>query len=75
MPDPHSLIGDAVQFVLTRNGAGNVWEQPLSGGSPRQVTDFTSGVIFDFSWSRDGGQLLLARGNVTSDVVLISNLR
>ena len=67
--------GKGVQFVLTRNGAGNVWEQPLSGGAPRQVTEFTSGLIFDFAWSRDGSQLLLARGNVTSDVVLISNLR
>src|SRR5690349_4476821 len=67
--------GKGVQFVLTRNGAGNVWEQPLAGGSLRQVTDFSSGLIFDFAWSRDGSQLLLARGNVTSDVVLISNLR
>lgn len=67
--------GKGVQFVLTRSGAGNVWEQPLSGGSLRQVTDFSSGLVFDFSWSRDGNQLLLARGNITSDVVLISNLR
>ena len=67
--------GKGVQFVLTRGGSGNVWEQPLSGGAVRQVTDFTSGRIFDFAWSRDGSQLLLARGNITSDVVLISNLR
>lgn len=67
--------GRGIQFVLTRNGAGNVWEQSLSGAALRQVTDFSSGLIFDFAWSRDGNKLLLGRGNITSDVVLISNLR
>jgi Tol biopolymer transport system component len=65
--------GRALQYILTRNGAGNVWEQPLSGGDPRQFTHFTSGLMFDFSWSRDGKQMLLSRGDRTSDVVMISN--
>jgi len=65
----------AVQYRMTRAGAANVWEQPLSGGPPRQVTHFTSGRIFDFSWTRDGKQLLLSKGDITSDVVLISNFR
>jgi eukaryotic-like serine/threonine-protein kinase len=69
-PDQKSL-----QYLLTRRGASNVWEQPLSGGPPRPVTDFTSGHIFDFAWSRDGKQLLLAKGEETSDVLLISNFR
>src|SRR5271165_2686497 len=67
-PDQKSL-----QFRLTRKGATNIWEQPIAGGAPRQVTNFTSGRIFDFAWTRDGKQLLLAKGEVTSDVVLISN--
>jgi Tol biopolymer transport system component len=62
-----------VQYLLTKNGATNVWEQPLAGGALRQITNFTSGSIFDFSWTRDGKQLLLAKGENTSDVVLISN--
>ena len=64
-----------VEFVQTRSGAGNVWEQPLAGGAPRQVTNFTSGLIFDFAWTRDGKNLLVARGENTSDAVLISNFR
>jgi Tol biopolymer transport system component len=64
-----------VQYLLTRNGATNVWEQPLTGGAPHPVTNFTSGRIFDFSWTRDGKELLLAKGENTSDVVLISNFR
>ena len=67
--------GKGFQYLLTRKGASNVWEQPLSGGPPRRVTNFTSGVIFDFAWSREGENLLLAKGDVTSDVILISNFR
>ncbi|HTS12305.1 MAG TPA: protein kinase [Candidatus Limnocylindrales bacterium] len=64
-----------IEFLLTRNGATNVWEQLLSGGPPRPITNFTSGHIFDFAWSRDGKQLLLAKGERTSDVVLLTNFR
>jgi eukaryotic-like serine/threonine-protein kinase len=67
--------GKGLDFLLTRKGATNVWEQPLAGGEPHPVTDFTSGRIFSFSWSRDGKDLLLAKGMQTSDVVLLSNFR
>jgi Tol biopolymer transport system component/predicted Ser/Thr protein kinase len=67
--------GKGLQYTLTRKAATNIWEQPLTGGEPHQVTDFTSGRIFAFSWSRDGKQLFVARGSETSDVVLISNFR
>ncbi len=67
--------GRGVEYLLTRKGATNVWEQMLAGGEQRQVTNFTSGRIVDFSWTRDGKTLLLARGDLTRDVVLISNFR
>ena len=67
--------GKGVQFVMTRKGASNIWEQPIVGGDIRQVTNFTSGHIFGFNWSEDGKDLLVARGEMRSDVVLISNFR
>ncbi|MBZ5650980.1 MAG: protein kinase [Acidobacteriia bacterium] len=70
-----SPSGKALQYGLTRNGASNIWEQPLPGGPPHQITNFASDLIFNFAWSRDGKQLLLIKGNVTSDVILISNFR
>jgi Tol biopolymer transport system component len=69
-PDGHSL-----RYPLDNGRATNLWEQPLAGGPPKQVTNFTSGKIFDFNWSADGKQLLLARGETTGDVVLLGNLR
>ena len=67
--------GEAIDYVLTRNGVSNVWQQNLTGGASKQITNFESGQIFDFDWSRDGRQLALTRGTESSDVVLISNFR
>jgi hypothetical protein len=39
------------------------------------LTIFTSGRVFDFCWSPDGKDLFLAKGETTSDVILISNSR
>lgn len=69
-----SPTGKSVEYILTQNGASNIWEQPLEVGKPRQLTNFNSGQIFDFDWSADGKRLLLCRGEVSSDVVLLSNL-
>jgi eukaryotic-like serine/threonine-protein kinase len=67
--------GSGLQDLVTQNGATNIWEQSLAGGDPRQLTNFTSGLIFDFTWSSDHQRLLMTRGDVTSDVVLLSNVR
>ena len=67
--------GRALTYILNRAGVGNIWSQPVDGGTAVQLTDFKSDVIYSFEWSRDGRQLLLARGSITSDVVLIDNSR
>jgi len=65
--------GRALNYVLTRGGVGNIWEQPLTGGTARQITRFKSELIREFDWSHDGKQLAVARGHLNSNVVLISN--
>jgi DNA-binding winged helix-turn-helix (wHTH) protein/Tol biopolymer transport system component len=67
--------GKALQYLLTLNGATNVWQQPIAGGKPIQLTSFTSGKIFRFNWSLDRKHMLFSRGDTTSDVVLLTNLR
>ena len=69
-----SPTGTGLQYLVTDNGITNIWEQPLSGGEPKQLTKFTSGRIFNFNWSSDHKRLLLTRGDVTSNVVMLSNL-
>ena len=70
-----SPSGNALQYLLTQHGVTNIWEQHLEGGEAKQLTAFTSGQIFDFTWSFDHRRLYLARGDMTSDIVLFSNLR
>lgn len=65
----------ALQYIVTRDGVTNLWQQPLAGGPPRKLTSFNSGLIFWFNWSRDGRRLLMARGSLTRDAVLLSHLR
>ncbi len=67
--------GRSVAYVDTRDGVSNIWARSLDGGPPKQITNFKSGQIFFFDWSRDGKQLALSRGFVNSDVVLISEPR
>ena len=66
--------GKTVAFMLTRNRATNIWEQPLTGGEPIQLTKFSSGDMFAFSWSQDGRQLAFSRGLHKTDVVMMTNL-
>jgi Tol biopolymer transport system component len=67
--------GKALDYLLTRKDATNIWEQPLTGGAPRQISSFPSGRIFDFAWSRDGALLLLTKGSQSSDVILINSFQ
>ena len=67
--------GKAVEFVWTREGVSNIWQQKLTGGPPKQITNFKSELIFAFDWSRDGKQLAVARGSQSSNVIKISNFR
>jgi Tol biopolymer transport system component len=70
-----SPSGKGFEYVMTQNEAANIWEQPLAGGKPKQLTRFTTGQIFDFNWSLDHTRLLLTRGNVSSDAILLGKLR
>jgi Tol biopolymer transport system component len=67
--------GRAIAFMLTRNHATNIWEQPLAGGNPVQLTKFSSGDMFAFAWSKDGKQLAFSRGQRKTDVVRMSDFR
>jgi TolB protein len=67
--------GLALAYITSHEGISNIRIQPLDGSPSKQVTDFKSDQIFWFDWSQDGRQLGVSRGAVTSDVVLIKDLR
>ncbi|HEY6352186.1 MAG TPA: protein kinase [Candidatus Angelobacter sp.] len=65
--------GKSLSYIVYEHGLSNLWAMPLTGGEPKQLTDFKSDRIFDYAWSRDGKQLAIARGPVSSDVVLLTD--
>jgi Tol biopolymer transport system component len=68
--------GRSLNQEQTIKGVTNVWSYPLDGGQPMQVTNFENDQIFNYRWcGPDGKNLVLARGTVMSDVVLIRDFR
>jgi predicted ATPase/DNA-binding winged helix-turn-helix (wHTH) protein/Tol biopolymer transport system component len=67
--------GKSVAFIVTENGVSNIWLYPIDGSEPKPLTNFTTGSIYNFTYSTDGLRLFVARGQQISDAVLIKNSR
>lgn len=65
--------GRGVIYSVLRSGVSNLWTRPLFGGPATPLTNFNEGRIFSFNWSPDGSQLVLARGSITDDAVLLTS--
>jgi Tol biopolymer transport system component len=66
--------GQGVAYINEQDH-GNLWEQPLDGRPPRALTHFADPQILDFAWSPDYKRLVLSRGRVSDDIVLLKGLR
>lgn len=67
--------GKSIHYIDARKGVSNIWAFDYSTNTTRQVSSFTSGRIFSFAWSPDGKNLAVARGQSTSDVVMLTMTR
>jgi serine/threonine protein kinase/Tol biopolymer transport system component len=67
-----SADGKSLLYLITTGGASNLWRQPIAGGPPSQVTQFSDEEIFNYSWSEAHRRWAVARGNTSRDVVLVS---
>jgi Tol biopolymer transport system component len=52
----------------------DLYVQPLDGSAPKQLTHYDSGDIFDFDFMPDG-QLVVARGEVRNNAVMITDFK
>lgn len=66
---------DAIACIGMVNGLRNIWTRPLAASEARPFTRFESGHVFDFDWSTDGKRLLMLRGELATDVVLITGFK
>jgi Tol biopolymer transport system component len=68
-----SWMPDSQFFVMAdvRTGTSNLWALPvLGGGQEKQLTHFTTGMIWDFAYSPDGKWIAMARGPHQSEAVM-----
>jgi serine/threonine protein kinase len=66
--------GQGLTYIDGRSRGYNLVNQPLVGGPAKPLTNFNNDLIYYFEWSRDGQWLALARGQQTTDLLLISGL-
>jgi DNA-binding winged helix-turn-helix (wHTH) protein/Tol biopolymer transport system component len=64
---------DGIVYIRTDKSTTNLWVQPLDGTAAHRLTDFTSGVIYNFAFAPDGMRLYLARGYPEQQAILIKN--
>jgi eukaryotic-like serine/threonine-protein kinase len=69
-PDSREIL-----YTKTVGDVSNIWSWAVSGGKAKQITRFNSDEIMDFDLSRDGSQIVLTRGRMNSDVMLIRDIR
>lgn len=64
--------GKTLTFIQ-RKGFNNLVKVDLQTKKETVLTDFKSGDLRDFLWSKDGNSLLIVRGVTNSDIVLIKD--
>jgi TolB protein len=67
--------GRGITFVDGRGGVGNLWLQPIDKGAPKQLTNFKQNGIRRREWTRDGKQVAIVRGQLSSDAIMITGFR
>lgn len=71
IPFRWSPDGKSLSTALTdKRGASNIWNVPLDGSLPQQLTRFDEENITAFAWSPDATRLACIRVSVGADAVL-----
>ncbi|HRH41063.1 MAG TPA: protein kinase [Pyrinomonadaceae bacterium] len=60
---------------INQTGVPNLYNVPLDGSAPKQITNFNSGHILNFAWAKDGKKLYIVRAIISSELVLLKNSR
>ena len=64
------------ESLLTNTMPGdraNLWRLPLDGGEPERLTDFDDRRLYWYEFTPDGEGLVITRGDLSRDAVLIEN--
>lgn len=64
---------DGKFLIYIQKGSPNLWQVPMEGGQPTQLTNFDLNTTWNFALSPDSRQIVFARGNAMTETVLIEN--
>ncbi len=67
--------GRGITYVERQGTGTKLWLQPIDGGPPKVLTDDKQTGVYRREWSRDGKQVAITRGDVTSNAVMITGLK
>lgn len=62
-----------ISYLITTDGVSNVFTRPVDGGQQKQFTHFKENFIASFAWTPDGKSVVVTRGELRSDVVLLTD--
>jgi Tol biopolymer transport system component len=76
-PPTWSPDGQSLHYVDRDTPVDNLWNWPLDGSEPTQLTSFDDPdvEICAWKWSRDGEQLAVVRCSSSSDAIMFSDFR
>jgi Tol biopolymer transport system component len=63
--------GRSITYLMTHEGADELWSLPLQGGKARRLLRFEAEEIGEFAWSPGGTRLAVAKLVRSGDVVLL----
>lgn len=64
---------DSKSLIFIQRNSPNLWQQPIDGGEPRQITDFNLEQTWNFAVSPDDQRIAVVRGSINTEAVLINN--
>ncbi|MGH9702138.1 MAG: TolB family protein, partial [Candidatus Acidiferrales bacterium] len=72
--------GRAILYLVNKDAVYSLWAQPVAAAGsapapPKQVMSFGGDITWGYSLSPDGKQVVLSRGRMVTDAVLISHFQ
>jgi len=73
----HRWSPDGRRLLIIRwlDDADNLWISGADGGDPVKITEFATGHMDRAEWTPDGRRVIFAYGDLSSDIVLMSETR
>jgi Tol biopolymer transport system component len=63
--------GKGIIYIKHDGKQDNLYVQPLAGGAPAALTNFTDGFIANYEWSADGKRVVVTHFIQSRDIVLL----